>query len=131
MNRVDSIKPQFVEFIPGNLEDGVLYISKKYATATHLCCCGCGSRVVTPLKAGGWKLTSAGEAVSLYPSIGNWSFPCKSHYWIRTNRIVWARTMSDTEITAVRRSDQLAREQYFNAQPREGFWRRLARRLFS
>jgi hypothetical protein len=47
-----TVKPQFVEFIPDKLEDGILYVSMHYATAVHLCLCGCGKEVVEqpPLK---------------------------------------------------------------------------------
>lgn len=47
---LESIQPVFVEYIPRELEVGVLYISKKFKTATHLCCCGCGTKIVTPLR---------------------------------------------------------------------------------
>lgn len=45
---------------------------------------------MTPLTPADWKLTFDGETVSLYPSIGNWNFPCRSHYWLTKNRIEWA-----------------------------------------
>jgi Family of unknown function (DUF6527) len=61
-----------------------------YATVIHLCACGRGIKVVTPTSPPEWHLTWGGDAVSLYPSIGNWQFPCRSHYWIRRNRIIWA-----------------------------------------
>jgi len=48
---------KFVEFIPAKPEEGILYISIEYKTATHLCACGCGERVVTPLSPVDWKLT--------------------------------------------------------------------------
>jgi hypothetical protein len=44
------LKHEFVEFIPDELKEGTIYVSIRFATATHLCCCGCGSRVVTPLR---------------------------------------------------------------------------------
>lgn len=91
----------FVEYIPQNLEDGVLYISTKYATAVHKCCCGCGSEVVTPLSPKDWYLVFDGRSVSLYPSIGNWSLACRSHYWIKNSEVVWARKWSDKEIAAI------------------------------
>lgn len=87
MNRSETLRPEFVEFIPSTLQTGVLYISRKYKTASHLCCCGCGNKVVTPLNPSGWQLTEKRGIVSLYPSIGNWSLSCQSHYWIRSNRI--------------------------------------------
>ena len=48
MSKISNITPKFVEFIPKNVEDGVLYISDEYGTASHNCACGCGKRVVTP-----------------------------------------------------------------------------------
>src|SRR5688572_10061223 len=90
MNRQTHLQVEFVEFIPERLEPGKLYISRRYATALHLCCCGCGLEVATPLKPGKWHLTETDGAVSLYPSIGNWSFPCRSHYWIFQGQVHWA-----------------------------------------
>jgi hypothetical protein len=49
--RQTALRPEFVEFIPEQLEDGVLYISHRYGTALHLCCCGCCSEVVKPTNA--------------------------------------------------------------------------------
>jgi hypothetical protein len=61
-------------------------ISKPARTKTK-CACGCGKEVVTPLSATDWKLIFDGKTVSLDPSIGNWGFPCRSHYWVRNNRM--------------------------------------------
>lgn len=47
--RSDSLHHKFVEFIPADLEEGIVYISVEYATAAHKCACGCGSEVNTPL----------------------------------------------------------------------------------
>lgn len=82
-----TIKPKFVEYVPGTLEEGVLYVSMEYRTAVHLCICGCGNKVVTPISPKFWKLTYDGAGISLYPSIGNWNFPCQSHYWIKDSLI--------------------------------------------
>lgn len=135
MKRFDAITPTFVEFIPSSPDPGVLYISEKYKTATHLCCCGCGTKVVTPLKPGGWQVSVRKGAVNLSPSIGNWSFPCQSHYWIQANQILWAGQLSDVEIRAVRLRDQRDREAYFGAsQPGPSWWQRVhgwIRRVFS
>ena len=78
MKPEDTLQPKFVEFIPKDLEDGIIYISMEYATATHKCVCGCGLRVVTPFSPTDWTLIYDGKSVSLDPSIGNWSFPCGS-----------------------------------------------------
>lgn len=102
MKKVNVLKHEFVEYIPHKLDEATIYVSISYATAVHKCCCGCGNEVVTPLSPTDWKLTFDGETVSLFPSIGNWSFPCKSHYWIRSNRVDWASQWSPQKIEAAR-----------------------------
>ena len=138
-----SLSHEFVEFVPADLEEGTLYISIPYANAVHLCACGCGIKVVTPISPPEWKLVWDGDTVSLIPSIGNWQFPCRSHYLITRNRVEWARALSDEEIARGRRRDAKEREAYFAAreidevgvspisapQPRDSLLRRL-RRLF-
>lgn len=110
-----AITHEFVEFIPRELDEGTLYISMEFATASHRCFCGCGTEVVTPISPAGWRLTYDGENVTLYPSIGSWSLPCKSHYWIRDGEVEWSYAMSRTEIAAVRRSDALAVQRHYGA----------------
>jgi hypothetical protein len=136
-NRLTSIRPTFVEFIPSDLDEGVLYVSMEYATVVHLCCCGCGNQVVTPLKPNRWSLTFDGVALSLWPSVGNWSFPCQSHYWIRENEVEWARRWSPREIDVARtqrrtpgRDDQLGVEAVTESASPPGFWGRLKWRFF-
>ncbi|WP_243350075.1 DUF6527 family protein [Parabacteroides sp. FAFU027] len=86
------VQYKFVDTIPDVLEEGVLYISILYCTAIHKCVCGCGNEVVTPLAPEGWKLIFDGKSVSLYPSIGNWNFECKSHYYITNSEVRIARS---------------------------------------
>jgi hypothetical protein len=93
-----TIQYKFVEFIPEIIEEGILYISLEYCTAIHKCVCGCGNEVVTPLSPTDWELSFNGKSVSLYPSIGNWNFECKSHYWITKNKVRFARKWDDWEI---------------------------------
>ena len=108
------IRYEFVEFVPDLVEEGVLYISTKYATATHKCASGCGEIVVTPIRPTDWTLTWDGETVTLDPSIGNWSLPCQSHYWIARNTIIWARKWSRPEIEAGRAKDKRAKSRYYS-----------------
>ena len=108
------IRPEFVELIPDEVEDGVLYISTRYATATHKCVCGCGEIVVTPIRPTDWTLVWNGETVTLNPSIGNWSLPCQSHYLIVNNRIIWARKWGTSEIHAGRVKDRRAKVGYYD-----------------
>ncbi len=113
------VAPQFVEFIPERLEEGILYISEKYGTATHKCCCGCGEEVVTPLNLTDWSLNIEDSLVTLDPSIGNWSFACRSHYWIRRGQVIWAASMTQWQIEHVRALDQANKEAYFCAKNQE------------
>lgn len=118
MTRVRALKYQFVHLIPDELEAETLYVSTDYATASHLCCCGCGTEVVTPLSPTNWRLTFDGESITLHPSIGNWSFACQSHYWIRRNGIHWAERWTPTQIAAGRDRDRRAkRAQFGDAEP--------------
>jgi len=114
MTRPSRLKHVFVEFIPEVLEDGTLYVSMQYATVVHSCCCGCGREVVTPLSPTDWRLTFDGEAISLTPSIGNWSYPCRSHYWIEGNRVRWSYSMSDEEVQVGRRADGRAKQTFYD-----------------
>jgi hypothetical protein len=109
---------RFVEFVPESLEDGILYVSLTYATASHRCCCGCGREVVTPLSPTDWKMIFDGENVSLHPSIGNWEFPCRSHYWIREGRVQWVMASSDPQIGAAT-ADQDAEKAHFHGEQKE------------
>lgn len=147
MIRSNRLTHQFVEFIPDKLEEATVYVSTAYATAVHLCCCGCQREIVTPISPTGWTLSFDGESISLDPSIGNWSLPCKSHYWIRNNRVRWAKEWSRAEIDAGRARERVARDRYFKnrrggqtdellptaARPSPGpkytLWRRLKHRL--
>ena len=81
---------KFVEFIPDVLEDGVIYVSPRFALVSHRCCCGCGEEVVLKLSPTDWHLVFDGETISLHPSIGNWGLKCRSHYWITKSRVHWA-----------------------------------------
>jgi len=89
----DEFELEFVEYIPNELMPRTLYISMHYATCSHLCACGCGARVVTPLSPADWRLTYNGR-VDLAPSIGNGQYNCGSHYLIRENRVVWLKPMA-------------------------------------
>ena len=54
---MNELEPEFMDVIPDRLEPGRLYISIPYTTALHLCCCGCGNEVVTPLHPVHWTLS--------------------------------------------------------------------------
>ena len=56
MNAAIVLKHEFVDFIPDELEQGTIYISIRFATASHFCLCGCGNKVVTPIRPTDWTL---------------------------------------------------------------------------
>ena len=103
-----------MDSFPRPLEEGVLYISSKFGMAAHNCACGCGHEVMTPLQPTQWKVTVGPKgAVTLYPSIGNWGFKCRSHYWIRGSEVVWSYQMSEAQIQRNRQLDQVARDAFY------------------
>lgn len=122
--------PEFVETIPEALQEGRLYISMRFRTASHLCACGCGSRVVTPLKPAKWQLTQRRGLVSLSPSIGRWQLPCKSHYWIRENQVIWSRAFTEAEMQAVLDRDSKALRDYHAARAERRTFAGLIRRAW-
>jgi hypothetical protein len=139
--RTTALKHKFVNAVPEKLDDGWIYIALDYRTIVHRCCCGCGHEVVTPLSPTDWKLTFDGVAVSLHPSVGNWSLGCRSHYWIDRGAVKWAGQWSDAQVAAGRTHDRLLKAHYYGtdseeapltpqAQPtplpiRQRFWPRL------
>jgi len=139
---------EFVEFIPDELKERTLYISVTYCTAVHRCCCGCGREVVTPLSPTGWQLTFDGKTISLYPSIGSWSLPCQSHYFITNNKVVWAQKWTRKQIARGRAQEARARDRYYaytrypiaaveapsgsplgSTKPKESLWQRIKKRF--
>ncbi|WP_280142519.1 DUF6527 family protein [Streptomyces wuyuanensis] len=59
-----------------------------------MCCCD----VATPLSPAQWSLTDNGANDPLTPSIGNWSLPRHSHYWICDDRVRWSHRYTPAEI---------------------------------
>ena len=112
--RAQTFTPEFVGNVPESLAAGVLYVCIAYATVAHLCCCGCGNEVITPLTPTDWSLNFDGETVSLTPSIGNWGFDCKSHYVLCRNRVDWAPTWSQAQIARNRLRDRAAKVRHYD-----------------
>lgn len=108
-----AFSPRFVDLIPEKVDERVIYISMEYATAIHKCPCGCGSEVVTAFSPTDWSLEFDGESISLEPSIGNWNFPCRSHYYIKRGKVRWAASMSQEAIAYGRSLDREAKRKYY------------------
>jgi hypothetical protein len=111
---LNRIEPEFVEFVPDELQPGILYISMEYATASHLCCCGCGEKVVTPFTPTDWRMTYDGETVSLRPSIGNWEQDCRTHYVIDCNRVVEHGPWTRVQVERERARDHSAKTRHYS-----------------
>jgi hypothetical protein len=126
-----SVTFEFVEYIPAQLEEGVVYIAPEFGAVIHLCCDGCGERVSTPLHPGQWTLTFDGQTISLSPSIGNWELPCKSHYFIRRNRVVWAGKWDDQRIArgAIDDRQAVVQQSESSQKPRTTLWSRFRTRV--
>lgn len=132
--RLEDITPEFVDEIPKEPEHGKLYLSCHYRAVVHLCACGCGAKVSTPLHPTGWRISYNGESVSLSPSVGNWSEKCQSHYVIKDNRVLWAGQLPRDKIKRIREQRHRDLEDYYSAvkkpaehpRPRpEGFWEKI------
>ncbi|WP_231422232.1 DUF6527 family protein [Pseudomonas sp. Leaf59] len=100
----------------------MLYISIRFSGIAHAC--ACGGEVITPLTPTDWRMTYDGETVSLTPSIGNWSFPCRSHYWVKRSAVEWSFEMSGEAIEVGRRGDRMAKERYYQAKTASSACRR-------
>lgn len=129
MQKLRKIKLARVRYVPKALEPGLLYVSEEFGAAVHLCACGCGSKVSTPLGPTEWSLTEGPEGPTIRPSVGNWQRPCRSHYLITDGDIVWCGDWSPAEVLAGRRAEEARRRDYYDAlaRKREGLFRRLWR----
>ena len=152
MMRCQRLEHRFVQYVPEALEAGVLYISLEFCTASHRCCCGGGEEVVTPLSPVAWRMMYDGESVSLWPSIGNWTLKCRSHYVIDHGNVLTAPPWNEVQVEAERRRDRAARARHYGtpetvpptpysppaqqvpaappAATKHGWWARLWKRLF-
>jgi len=108
-----KIKLQYTQYMPKELELGVLYVSKEFETAAHLCACGCGAKIRTPLGPTEWTFEETINGPSLNPSIGNWQQKCKSHYWIYKGEVRWAKEWSQDMIDRGRHGEETRRSIYY------------------
>ena len=126
MTRTNRYVAQFVESFPTPMQPGVLYISATYATAGHLCPCGCQREVVTKLSPTRWRIVFDGE-VSLWPSIAATGLACNSHYFITRGDVDWRRKLSATEAERAKETDRqaTAAERSTHDALLKSLWRRL------
>lgn len=96
-----TLQHRFVNFIPEQIEAGILYISLEYSTVIHKCICGCGIEAVTPISPTSWQMKFDGKSISIYPSIEN--FPCKTHYWITNSMVVMVQKLEASQVKRSRK----------------------------
>jgi len=123
-----SFKLQRVQYIPAELEPDILYVSWEFGIAVHLCACGCGSRIRTPLGPTEWSVKETRAGPTLRPSVGNWQEPCRSHYFITCGEIMWAEEWTPEQIAAGRRDEDQRRQAYYDALDRRR--KKLSQRLW-
>lgn len=114
-----KIELQRVYYMPKELKPGVLYVSEEFGTAAHLCACGCGAKIRTPLGPTDWKLEETESGPTLRPSVGNWQQACQSHYWIYRGKIEWSDKWTPEQITWGRRAEEERRRAYYNVLDRQ------------
>ena len=119
MQKLNKIKLLRVHYIPKMLEPGVLYVSEEFGAALHLCACGCGLKVSTPIGPTDWTMEETPAGPTLEPSVGNWQLPCKSHYFIREGRILWAGAWTPKQITVGRQAEEQRHRAYFEDRARQ------------
>ncbi|MBW8016147.1 MAG: hypothetical protein FVQ82_08170 [Planctomycetes bacterium] len=124
-----NIRLERVSYMPKELEPGVLYVSEEFGAVAHLCPCGCGSKIRTPLGSTEWSLKVTDKGPSLFPSIGNWQLPCKSHYWIKHGEIIWASSWTPEQVAAGRCNEEERRHAYYDVLDRKRYG--IVRKLWS
>jgi hypothetical protein len=115
MEKLKRLELHRVDEMPAILELGRLYVSDAFGTAAHLCACGCGSKVRTPLGPTEWAVRETEGGVSLWPSVGNWQRPCRSHYVIDQGEVVWCASWSDAAVSAGRKAETKRRVSHFES----------------
>jgi hypothetical protein len=113
--KLSTIQLRHVDYMPKQLEPGVLYVSRSFGTAAHLCACSCGMKIRTPLGPTEWSLQESAAGPSLWPSVGNWQQACQSHYIIREGRIMWCGKWTPEQIAAGRHNEDERRKAYHDA----------------
>jgi hypothetical protein len=111
--KIESLKTCRVEFMPKQLEPGILYVSEAYGTAAHLCACGCGAKIRTPLGPTEWAVRDSEAGPTLWPSVGNWQQQCRSHYVVENGKVIWCGQWTPAQVLAGRHREEARRVAYY------------------
>ena len=93
-----------------DLKPGVLNVSAQLGAVAHLCACGCGSKVRTPLRPTEWSVEETDVGPTLRASVGIWHQACQSHYLMYRGEVIWAEQWTAEQI-----SDGRSREEEHSA----------------
>lgn len=113
---MDKIILQKVYYMPKQLEPGILYVSDEFKVAAHLCPCGCGNKIITPILPVNWTFSEYNNLPTLSPSISNWQLPCKSHYWITKGHISWSYKISKEQASESWFKEEKTRLTYYETE---------------
>lgn len=91
------VEHRYVRSVPAQLEPNTLYVSRKYDLVMHLCMCGCGTKVVTPLGPAEWSVREHAGKITLRPSVGTSGQTCKSHYLITNSEVRWLAPLTNSQ----------------------------------
>src|SRR5688572_5277329 len=114
-----KIDLQRVRYMPKELKPGVLYVSEEFGAAAHLCACGCGSKIRTPLGPTEWAVEETDSGPNLRPSVGNWQQACQSHYWIYQSEVIWDSKWTPEQIGSGQRRAEMRRQAYYDSLDRK------------
>ena len=114
-----KIKLQRVQYMPKDLQPEVLYVSEQFGAAAHLCACGCGSKVRTPLGPTEWSVEETDDGPTLRPSVGSWQQACQSHYLITCGEVRWSAHWTAKQIADGRHREEERRREYYDSLDRK------------
>src|ERR1700676_5046900 len=129
--KIDRFILQRVQYMPGTLEPGILYVAEQYGTAAHLCACGCGAKIRTPLGPDEWSFAEMATGPSLSPSVVNWQQADQAHKWIVGGQVEWAGKWSEKQVAAGRGREEERRRAYYDCLNPPTWWQRFWRWLKS
>jgi hypothetical protein len=68
---------------------------------------------------------------ALYPSIGNWQLPCRSHYWIEDGAVKLSYQWTEEKILAGRKKEEHQRKTYYSKAERRRKRKSIFRRFWN
>lgn len=122
-----SYRVEHVDRLPAYLEEGIVYTSEEYEVAALKCACGCGHKV-TLLLGDGHEVRDFGGRADIWPSIGVWDAPCRSHFFIKNGEVLWADRWSEE---AIQRAMERQLERHIASTKKDPWYTRVWRWLIS